>query len=234
MIAGKSFLAVVPARGGSKGVPRKNVREVAGRPLLAYTLEAAQAVNGLDRIVVSSEDAEILELAAALGAEPLPRPVGLAQDTTPGVAVLLDALERCPGYDYVVLLQPTSPLRAAADIEGAIARCLEMGAPLCVTVTAADKSPWWMFTEGSDGRLRPLLPGPVPSRRQEAPEVLLLNGAVYVAEVAWLQRTGDLDYTSAVPYRMPAERSLDIDTKEDLRLLELRLARSGTDRTGGT
>ena len=223
MIGGKRFLAVIPARGGSKGVSRKNIRSVAGRPLLAYTLDAALAAEGLARVVVSSEDTEILELARTLGAEPLARPAELAQDTTPGVAVLLHALECCSGHDYVVLLQPTSPLRTALDIESAIRLCLEQKAPLCVSVCTVDKSPWWMFTQGEDGRLQPLLPGPIPSRRQEAPEVLVLNGAVYVAEAAWLRRTGDLDYTRAVPYRMPVERSLDIDTEEDLRLLELRL-----------
>jgi len=229
VIGGQRILAVVPARGGSKGVPRKNIRPVAGKPLLAYTLEAALAAKAPDRVVVSSEDNEILELAGRLGAEPLTRPATLATDTTPGVAVLLHALECQPGYDYVVLLQPTSPLRTAEDIDQAVRCCLEASAPLCVTVCLADKSPWWMFTSGEDERLRPVLTGEIPSRRQDAPEVLVLNGAVYVASVPWLQRTGDLDYTAAVPYHMPLSRSLDIDTEDDMRYMEFLL--SGSNRT---
>ncbi len=228
MIGDRRVLAVVPARGGSKGVPRKNIRPVAGKPLLAYTVEAAICASTLDRIVVSSEDREILELAADLGVEPLPRPAELATDTATGDEVLLHAIEAVPGYDYVVLLQPTSPLRRAEDIDAAVNLCQETGAPLCVSVSIVEKSPWWMFTVGDEGRLKPLLPGPMPSRRQDSPEVLMLNGAVYVASVTWLRGLGGMDYTQAVPYCMPASRSLDVDTEDDLRRLESILAESNS------
>jgi N-acylneuraminate cytidylyltransferase len=136
MIEGQSVLAVIPARGGSKGVPRKNLRDVAGRPLIAWTIAAARGSSHIDRLVLSSDDEEIMETARRHGCDvPFRRPAELATDEADSMAVVMHAVETlAERYDYVVLLQPTSPLRASADIDGAIATCLRHMAPSCVTV----------------------------------------------------------------------------------------------------
>src|ERR1039458_650454 len=118
MINDKTVLGVVPARGGSKGVPRKNIRMAAGKPLIAWTIEKALKSQYIDRLVLSSEDLEIMEVALRYGCDvPFRRPVELASDDTPGIAPVLHVLEKLPGYSYVALLQPTSPSRAAEDID---------------------------------------------------------------------------------------------------------------------
>ena len=223
MIAGKRVLAVIPARGGSKGVPGKNIRPLAGRPLIAWTIAATAHAPEIDRAVVSSEDAAIMETARQWGGDaPFMRPAELARDDTPGIAPVLHALDALPeSYDYVVLLQPTSPLRTGADISAALALCLEQNAPACVSVSAPHHAPWWMFSLSDTRRLQPLFPkDALPSRRQDMPEVYALNGAVYVAEVEWLRETRSFLTPETAAYVMPPGRSLDIDTELDFRIAE--------------
>lgn len=217
MIEGKSILAVIPARGGSKGVPRKNVRPLAGRPLIAWTIEQAKASRMIDRIIVSSEDEEVLETARRYGGEvPFVRPVELAQDETPGMAPIRHAISELPDHDYTVVLQPTSPLRVVGDIDACIAKCHATGADACVTVAAVDTPPQWMFVKGEGDRIEPLLSGAdVEVRRQELPNIVALNGAVYVARTAWLKAGHSFLEGHVVCHEMPAERSLDIDTEWD-------------------
>jgi CMP-N,N'-diacetyllegionaminic acid synthase len=210
-------LGVIPARGGSKGLPGKNIREVGGKPLLAWTIEAARSSSCIDRVILSSDDQQIIDVARRHDCEvPFVRAPGLASDTAPTIAVVLDALDRCPGYEWVILLQPTSPLRTAADIDAAFALCLEACAPACVSVSPARESPYWMFRLGAGGRLQPLLETDRASRRQDLPVVYSLNGAIYVARVDWLRRQQAFATPETVAYTMPVERSLDIDTEHDL------------------
>ena len=233
MIDGERVLAVVPARGGSRGIPRKNLALLAGRPLIAWTAAAAQASAVIDRVVLSSEDPEILAAGRAAGLDvPFVRPAALARDDTPGVDPVLHAIaslaEAGDCYGWVVLLQPTSPLRAPADIDGAAALCVERGAPAAVSVTLSEKSPWWMFHLGSDARMAPLLdPARRPTRRQDAAPLYVLNGAVYVARVEWLERTGTFLTQETVGFVMPARRSVDIDEPADLLWVEALLAERG-------
>lgn len=221
MIAGQRVLAVIPARGGSKGLPGKNIKVLAGKPLIAWTIEAALSTAELDRVIVSSDDPDILETAVACGAEaPFVRPRELAGDDTPGIAPVLHALDALPEiYDYVALLQPTSPLRTAGDIRAALELCLERSAPACVSVCEPRHKPWWMFGLDAQGRLSPLF-SEVPARRQDMPAVYALNGAVYVARVAWLRQTRAFVGPETAAYCMPPERSLDIDSAFDFRLAE--------------
>ncbi len=121
MIDEKKILAVIPARGGSKGVPRKNIRDLAGKPLIAWTIEAAKKSKYIDRLILSSEDPEIIAVAKSYGCEvPFVRKIELAQDDTPGIEVVLDAVQRCLGYTHVLLLQPTSPFRTHKHIDDLI------------------------------------------------------------------------------------------------------------------
>lgn len=219
MIAGKRVLGVIPARGGSKGVLRKNVRDVAGKPLIAWTIREAQESRIIDRLVLSSEDPRIIEIAVKWGCEvPFVRPAELARDETPGIEPFLHAIQGLPGYDIGVLLQPTSPLRKAEDIDGCIRRCVESGADACVSVSKPDKSPYWMFTLDGSGRMSPVIPSPVLiDRRQDLPEVFALNGAVYVAKCEWVLKSRTFIGPQTVAYSMPSERSADIDSETDLR-----------------
>ncbi|MEP7294597.1 MAG: acylneuraminate cytidylyltransferase family protein [Burkholderiales bacterium] len=219
MIAGRSVLAIIPARGGSKGVPRKNIRKIAGRPLLGWTLLAAQASRYVDRVVLSSEDDEIIAAARNLGCEaPFRRPAELASDTSPGIDPVLHALAQLPPFDLVVLLQPTSPLRIAADIDGCLELLEATGAPACVSVREATDHPYWTYRIDPDGLLQPFVKRPLDdiSRRQDLPHALALNGAVYVARVPWLIENRTFLTVGTVGLEMPAKRSLDVDTEEDL------------------
>jgi CMP-N-acetylneuraminic acid synthetase len=114
-----SVLALIPARGGSKGIPKKNIKYLAGKPLIEWTIGSAQKSVCIDRVVVSTDDPDIKFLASSLGADiPFDRPDDLAQDETPTILTVLHAIERLPGYDWVLVLQPTSPLRSSEDIDG--------------------------------------------------------------------------------------------------------------------
>lgn len=225
MIRGKSVLAIIPARGGSKGVPRKNIRPLAGKPLIAWTIAEAKKSRYIDRLVLSSDDQEIIGVAREWGCEaPFARPAELARDDTPGIEPVLHALGELPGYDYVVLLQPTSPLRTVADIDGTLELCLARGARACVSVTEPDKSPYWMFSRDNDGRLRPLIDtDEIAARRQDLPPAYALNGAVYVAEAGWLVESRSFLTAETLGYDMPKERAADIDTELDFAIAELLL-----------
>jgi N-acylneuraminate cytidylyltransferase len=228
MIDGLSVLAIVPARGGSKGVARKNLRPVAGKPLIAWTIEAASRSRYLDRLILSSDDDEIIATARHLGCEaPFRRPADLATDEASSIDVILHAVRCLPErYDYIVLLQPTSPLRIASDIDGAVAACRHHDAPSCVSLSRADKNPRWMFTMDTQKRLLPILGGEAPPQRQAAGEIFALNGAVYVARLAFLEAERTFLGERTVGYVMPRERALDIDDEFDLKLADL-LMREG-------
>jgi len=221
MIDGKTFIGIIPARGGSKGVPRKNIHEVGGKPLIAWTIQEAKKSRHLDRLILSSEDQAIVETARALDCEvPFLRPSELARDDTPGVDPVLHAIETLSTkYDYVVLLQPTSPLRNAEDIDGCIEHCLRKNAPSCVSVTRQNKSPYWMFTLDENGRMVSVFDSASSrKRRQDLPGVYVLNGAVYVAETEWITQKKAFISNHTVAYIMPRERSLDIDDHFDMDL----------------
>jgi N-acylneuraminate cytidylyltransferase len=224
VIEGRSVLAVITARGGSKGLPGKNLRALRGRPLIAWSIEAARQSRVVDRLILSSDDADIILAARELGCEaPFIRNPRLSGDDASSVDVVLDALDRVPGCDLVVLLQPTSPLRAAADIDGTLQRMEQAGAPACVSICPAPSHPWLTFAQDGEGRLDPFA-GPPPGaslRRQDLPPAWVLNGAVYAADAAWLRREQTFvrpGQTAA--WEMPLERSVDIDTLEDFRAAE--------------
>lgn len=218
MLDGMRILGLITARGGSKSIFRKNLKILAGKPLIAWTIEEALKSRLLDRLILSSDDAEIIATAQKYGCEvPFTRPAELARDETPGIDPVIHALQNISGeYDYVVLLQPTSPLRTAEDIDDCIAYCLQAGAPVCVTVRPATEQPCWMHTIDEKGRLRPLLElGTQPVRRQEAPQVFVENGAVYIAQTDYLRQKKNFITPETLAYLMPRERSWDIDNEED-------------------
>ena len=218
MIGNETVLGVILARGGSKGIPKKNLQTLARRPLIAWTIDAGLDARTIDRLVLSSDDEEIMQEARDRGCEvPFRRPDALARDDSTSMEALLHVLDHVGGFDWVVLLQPTSPLRVADDIDDALQQCIDRGAPACVSVTPVEEPPQWMYTLTDREQLRPLLDGPRPSRRQNATTAYVLNGAVYAARIPWLRNTGDFISSETVAHAMPVERSADVDTKLDLR-----------------
>lgn len=225
MIHNKSVLAILPARGGSKGLPGKNIKPVGGKPLIAWTIEAAQQSKFIDRVILSSEDEDIINVAKQYGCDvPFVRPVELAQDDSSAIDTVLHALHLLPHYDITVLLQPTCPLRTAADIDSTISNMFAKKARSCVSVTTPDKSPYWMYTTSRYGRLKTLLDNELAAKqRQELPEVYVLNGAVYAICTDYLMNTRNFVPDGTVPYVMSKEHSVDVDYQIDLELVEFLL-----------
>ncbi|MCM0626391.1 acylneuraminate cytidylyltransferase family protein [Lysinibacillus sp. OL1_EC] len=219
------ILAIIPARGGSKGLPRKNVKKLAGKPLIVWTIEAAKQSKYISQVILSSEDLEIIEVAKQYGCDvPFIRPKELAQDHSLGMDVIMHAIEQCGDFDYIVLLQPTSPLRTTEDIDGCIQKLIENRADFCVSVTEAAKSPYWMYTM-KDDRMYPLMQQEqMKTRRQDLPVVYALNGAVYVAKTDALLIEKSFLNERTIGYIMPQEKSFDIDTITDFKICEYLLA----------
>ncbi len=225
------IVGIIPARGGSKGIPRKNIAPLAGKPLMAWTIAAASASGILDRVLVSTEDLEIADAAKSLGAEvPFMRPAELAQDQTPGIDPILHALETLDqsGYhpEWVMLLQPTSPLRTAEDIRGAMALAERNRAEVVVSVCEAVPPPAWMKRITPEGVLEDYFPQEkIPPIRQGLASAYSLNGAIYLARVSVLRERKSFQNGRSFAFVMPRERSLDIDTPWDLELAGMILAR---------
>jgi len=218
-----TILAIIPARGGSKGVPFKNIREVADKPLIAWTIVEAKKSKYIDRLILSSDDDAIIQVANKYGCEvPFIRPKEIARDDTPGIAPVLHAIEVLEEeFDYVVLLQPTSPLRSVDDIDNCIQKCIDENSNSCVTVTEAEQSPYWMYSIAESGYVIPVVKGAEYQRRQELPIAYVLNGAVYVVRVEWLKQVKKFvsDKTTAVI--IPQARAIDIDSEKDLERVSL-------------
>lgn len=213
----KNVLSLITARGGSKGLPRKNVLPAVGKPLIAWTVEAALAASTVSRVVLSTDDDEIMEAAATAGCDiPFRRPSELASDQASSIDVVFHALKELPGYEFIVLLQPTSPLRTGSDIDAAFKLMLSHNAPACVSVTEVDQSPYWMYRLAEDDRLSNLLPPLTEAtRRQNLPPVYVLNGAIYIANIKWLLQSRSFLGVETVAYQMPKARSIDIDDASD-------------------
>jgi len=222
-----NIIAIIPARGGSKGLPRKNIRLLNGNPLIYYTAVEARKSKYLDRILVSTDDIEIAEIAREYGVETIARPVELAQDDVPSLPVyqhVIRHLEELEGYhpDIIVALQPTSPCRLVEDINKAIDMFMETDCDSVVSVCEAEHPPQWTFRIEKD-RLKPNFEDwHRVLRRQDAPRFYRLNGAVYVIhrDVIMEQDEGIMG-SNICPYIMPHDRSVDIDNEKDLKMAEL-------------
>ncbi|OJY29719.1 MAG: acylneuraminate cytidylyltransferase [Myxococcales bacterium 68-20] len=227
------MLAVIPARGGSKGLPRKNVRPLCGLPLLVHSLRCATMTKIIDRVIVSTDDAEIADVARAHGADvPFMRPSALARDDTPMVPVLKHALEwiedeEARRYESVLLLDPTSPARLPDDIT----RAAEMLAASetadgVVACSRPSFNPFWVGVTNADGMVRRTFePEKTYARRQDVPKFFRVNGALYLwrrdyllgADASWLSSGKHL------MLEIPEERAFSIDDERELRLLELQV-----------
>jgi len=232
-------LGLIPARGGSKSVPHKNIAMLAGEPLISYTIRAALESEMLDRLVVSTDSAEIADVALSFAAEvPFMRPDELAQDDTPGIEPPIHALEWLvanEGYrpQYLMLLQPTSPFRTAEDIQAAVRILQEKDADAVVSVCEVHDHPYWTKRVEADGRLVDFLAlDREYARRQELPPAYVLNGAVYLARAQMLLEQRTYYARDTYAYVMPRERSLDIDSAWDLHVAELLLRERKNNEAG--
>lgn len=221
------ILAIVSARAGSKGLPGKNTRALAGKPLIAHTIEAARRAPSVSRVLVSTDGQDIADVAKSYGADvPFLRPSELARDETPGIEPVLHAVhwlaeQEASRPELILLLQPTSPLRTAEDIEAAVALMKRSHPPAVVSVEPVRKYPQWMVTLADDGQFRWMMgEDAVATRRQDLPTAYALNGAIYLVrrEVLVEQRT--LLPRGTIGYVMPPERSVDIDSELDIRVAE--------------
>lgn len=227
-------IAIIPARGGSKGVPKKNIRSLNGKPLIAWTIETALRTSSLDRIIVSTDDDLIAQIAKDHGADvPFLRPPELAKDDTPDLPVYLHVLAWLESHqdfrpEIVVWLRPTSPLRTVEDIETSIRLLNDTGADCVRSICPAEHHPYWMkrldgdrlvsFMEGFDEQLY--------YRRQLLPPAYRLNGAVDVIRCSKQVGSGHLFGGKMAGYIMPPERSLDLDSEMDFTIAEALIRRS--------
>ena len=219
MIDNKTFLAIIPARGGSKRLPRKNVLNLAGKPLIAWTIDAALNSRYLDQIVVTSDDDEILSVAKQESVQLIKRPSELATDTATTIDAVAHAIEVQPtSYDYCVLLQPTSPLRNTKHIDEAIELLIEKNADAVVSVCECEHSPLWANTLPPDGRMDRFISDEIKNiRGQDLPTYYRLNGAIYIAKVAELLKQQTFMLRNKIfAYRMDQASSVDVDTAMDL------------------
>lgn len=227
------LLAIIPARGGSKGVPRKNLRLLAGKPLIAYAIETALA-SGVDRVVVSTDDPEIAAVARQYGAEvPFIRPVELARDDSPEWLVWRHAIrtlgvaEGGQRIDVLVCIPPTSPLRAVEDVDLCIRTLLESDADVVITVKPAERNPYFnMVVLDSEGYARLALSGQAIHHRQSAPPVFDMTTVAYAARQDFVLKADSMFEGKVKAVVVPAERSLDIDTELDFRFAEFQLSLS--------
>lgn len=231
MYEGRRILAVIPARGGSKGLPGKNIRELAGKPLIAWSIEAGRQSRYVDQLTVSTDSLEIARVAREWGGDvPFMRPSELATDVAKGIDAILHTIrwhrDRGKTFDLVLVLQPTSPLRTAEDIDRAVEFFFEKNAKAIVSVCPTDHHPWWSNTLPPNGSMKDFLrPELQNTNRQSLPTFYRLNGAIYLADLSFLEdmRTFITEGTFAFP--MPLERSVDIDSMLDFRLAECLFAK---------
>ncbi len=228
MAASQPCLALIPARGGSKTVPHKNIKLLAGKPLLAWTIEAALASDSVERVVVSTDSPQIRDVARQRGAEaPFLRPAEFAQDDTPDLPVYLHTLRwLAEQEDYhpwaVAWLRPTTPLRSAADVDAAVQLLADSAADCVRSIVAVEHHPYWMKTLNGNC-LQPFIEGKDERQyyqRQLLPTAYRLNGAVDVTRCDGVLANEVLYGNDMRGYVMPAERSVDIDTELDFAMAE--------------
>ena len=228
MIGDKRLLAVIPARGGSKRLPRKNLLDLAGKPLIAWTIEAALGSKYIDRVIVSTDDDEIAEVSKDFGADvPFMRPVEYATDNAKSVDVVLQLLEQLKiqneKYEYIILLQPTSPLRNTENINESIELLIKRQCAGVVSISEAEHSPLWSNTLPDDDSLSGFLDELIINKRsQDLEKFYRLNGAIYLCNSKRLiQEKTFFIKNDIYGFKMSREVSIDIDTSIDLDLARL-------------
>jgi len=223
MYEGKTFLAIIPARGGSKRLLRKNILNLCGKPLISYSIEAGLKSKYIDKVVVSSDDDEILEIAQKFGAKTIKRPPDLANDTSTTFDAIKHTIDNLEKYDYIVLLQATSPLRTAKHINEAIELLEEKNANAVVSVCQMEHSPLWSNILPKDGNMKDFLKDEVLNKRaQDLEKYYRLNGAIYICKTKkFLENKGFFLKENIFAYIMDRKNSVDIDEEIDFKLAKV-------------
>jgi len=233
MYKNNSILCVIPARGGSKGLPGKNIKELSGKPLIAYSIEQAKGAKYVDRIIVSTENREIADIARRYGAEvPFMRPRKLATDDCSIIDVLLHAMDWMENkgkykFDILVLLHATAPLRTIEDIDNSIKLLVDKNADNVFSVSDAYRNPYFNMVEVREDRTVRLVKKGGFVTRQSAPRVFDMNASIYVWWKDVLRKEKSVFLKKSQVYVMPRERSVDIDDYLDFRIAEM-LLKEGT------
>ena len=227
----KTFLAIIPARGGSKRLPRKNILDLSGRPMISWSIDAGLKSKYIDKVVVSSDDDEILDIAKKLKAETVKRPGELASDIATSNDVVKHTLENIEEHDYIVLLQPTSPLRNYKHIDEAIKLLEKKSADAIISVCKTDHTPLWSNTLQEDGSLESFIKDEVIDKRsQDLKDYYRLNGAIYICKRDNFLKEETLFLKENIyAYIMDKESSIDIDEEIDLTIANV-LASSIVDK----
>ncbi|GEP42495.1 cytidylyltransferase domain-containing protein [Brevifollis gellanilyticus] len=221
-----NIVAVITARGGSRGLPRKNVLPLAGLPLIAHSIRVAQEAKRVNRVIVSTDDEEIIAVSREYGAEvPFVRPPELSTADSAHIDVMLHVVSWLEQQgdlpDAVLLLQPTTPLRTPEDIDGAVELMESTSCPAVVGLSPAESHPYLTYKVAEDGRLTGFIDhGLRYPRRQDLPPAYILNGALYLNRCSSLRETQMFQPPGAFGWVMPAERSVDIDSLEDFLVAE--------------
>jgi pseudaminic acid cytidylyltransferase len=234
MTENSAIIAIIPARGGSKRIPGKNIRPLAGKPALAYTIAAACESGLFARVMVSTDSLEIAEVARQYGAEvPFLRDAALADDHTPVSAATADALTRLDptgnGFTLVAQLMPNCPLRTADDIRDSYRQFAAGGAESQISVVRYGwQNPWWAMRKNERQELEPLFPEPMKARSQDLPELYCPTGAIWWARTDTLQREKTFHIPNRKGWEIPWQRGIDIDTMEDWAMAEVLLGLSAS------
>jgi len=220
-----NILAIIPARGGSKSITNKNIIPINGRPLIAYTTDAATGSNLITKTLVSSDSDNILDISIALGVEVLKRPAQLATDIASSESVITDTLNQLKNkgelFDIVVLLQPTSPLRDSEDIDNALQIMIDERVDSVISVVNIGVKPFKSYFLNKDGYLEGVHNNTTPNmRRQDLPDAYLANGAIYAIRTDVFLKEKTLLPHCTIPYVMALSKSVDIDTMDDVKQLE--------------
>ncbi|MDY0181595.1 acylneuraminate cytidylyltransferase family protein [Aliarcobacter skirrowii] len=223
MYTNKTFLAIIPARGGSKRLPRKNVLDLCSKPLIAYTIEAALKSKNINKVIVSSDDEEILDISKKFGADIIKRPIDLANDTATTFDTIKHTIDNFEKYDYIVLLQPTSPLRNENHIDEAIELLEKKKADAIVSVCEMEHSPLWSNTLPKDGNMSNFLKDEILNKRsQDLDKFYRLNGAIYICKTEKLiENKSFLLKENIFAYIMNREYSIDIDEEIDFSIAQI-------------
>lgn len=234
MYKNKKILAIIPARGGSKGIPHKNIMKICKKPLIAYSIEAAKESKYIDYILVSTDDTCIKEVSLSYGAKvPFLRPDEISTDRAKSIDVVLHGIdylkEHNENFDYVILLQPTSPLRTSDDIDTAIESVIEANKDSLISVCECSENPILMRTIERE-KLKPVLEFNGDNlRRQELPTFYVFNGAIYINKVDMLQNKKEFVDENTMPFIMDSTKSIDIDNMIDAKIAEMILKENKND-----
>ena len=223
MYKNKTFLAIIPARGGSKRLPRKNVLDLCGKPLISWSIEAGLKSKYIDKVIVTSDDDEILSISKEYGAEIIRRPDELSSDTATTFDAIKHTIDNMKKYDYIVLLQPTSPLRDEKHIDESIELLETKNADAVVSVCEMDHSPLWSNTLPQDGNMNNFLKDEILNKRsQDLEKYYRLNGAIYICKTdKLLEEKSFFLKDNIIAYVMNRKGSIDIDEEIDFKMAEV-------------